>query len=37
MNDQEDEHTITVKRNRNLWNHQTIAELKSIIAKLEEE
>jgi hypothetical protein len=33
--DQEDEHTIAVKRNRNLWNRQTIAVLKSIIAKLE--
>jgi hypothetical protein len=34
--DPEDEYTIAVKRNRNLWNRQTIAELKSIIAKLEE-
>ena len=34
--DQEDEYTIAMKRNRNLWNRQTIAELKSIIARLEE-
>jgi len=34
--DPEDEYTIAVKRNRNLWNRQTIAELKSIIARLEE-
>ena len=34
--DPEDEYTIAVKRNRDLWNRQTIAELKSIIAKLEE-
>ena len=34
--DQEDEYTIAVKRNRDLWNRQTIAELKSIISKLEE-
>ena len=33
--DQEDEHTIAVKRNRNLWNRQTIAELKTLIGKLE--
>ena len=34
--DPEDEYTIAVKRNRDLWNRQTIAELKSIISKLEE-
>ena len=34
--DPEDEYTIAVKRNRELWNRNTIAELKSIIAKLEE-
>ena len=34
--DPEDEYTIAVKRNRNLWNRQTIAELKTLIAKLEE-
>ncbi len=34
--DPEDEYTIAVKRNRELWNRQTIAELKSIIARLEE-
>jgi hypothetical protein len=34
--DPEDEYTIAVKRNRDLWNRQTIAELKLIIAKLEE-
>jgi hypothetical protein len=33
--DPEDEHTIAVKRNRKLWNRQTIAELKSTISKLE--
>ena len=33
--DPEDEHTIAVKRNRDLWNRNTIAELKSIIGKLE--
>ena len=35
--DQEDEYTIAVKRNRDLWNRNTIAELKTLIAKLEEE
>ncbi len=35
--DQEDEQTIAVKRNQKLWNRKTIAELKSIIAKLEVE
>ena len=34
--DPEDEYTIAVKRNRDLWNRNTIAELKSIIARLEE-
>ena len=34
--DPEDEYTIAVKRNRNLWNRQTIAELKTLIGKLEE-
>ena len=34
--DPEDEYTIAGKRNRELWNRQTIAELKSIIARLEE-
>jgi len=33
--DQEDEHTIAVKRNRNLWNRNTIAELKTLIGELE--
>ena len=33
--DPEDEYTIAMKRNRELWNRQTIAELKSIIGKLE--
>ena len=33
--DQEDEHTIAVKRNRSLWNRNTIAELKTLIGKLE--
>ena len=33
--DPEDEYTIAMKRNRNLWNRQTIAELKTLIAKLE--
>ena len=33
--DPEDEYTIAVKRNRNLWNRNTIAELKTLIAKLE--
>ena len=35
--DPEDEYTIAVKRKRDSWNRQTIAELKSIIAKLEVE
>ena len=33
--DPEDEYTIAVKRNRNLWNRNTIAELKTLIGKLE--
>jgi len=33
--DPEDEYTIAVKRNRDLWNRQTIAELKTLIGKLE--
>jgi len=33
--DPEDEHTIAVKRNRSLWNRNTIAELKTLIGKLE--
>ncbi len=33
--EQEDEQTIAVKRNQKLWNRKTIAELKSLIAKLE--
>ena len=35
--EQEDEQTIAVKRNQKLWNRKTIAELKSIISKLEAE
>ena len=35
--EQEDEQTIAVKRNQKYWNRKTIAELKSIIAKLEAE
>jgi hypothetical protein len=34
--DPEDEYTIAVKRNRELWNRNTIAELKTLIGKLEE-
>jgi hypothetical protein len=34
--DPEDEYTIAVKRNRDMWNRQTIAELKTLIGKLEE-
>ena len=33
--DQEDEHTIAVKRDPKMWNRQTIAELKTLIGKLE--
>jgi hypothetical protein len=33
--DQEDEYTIAVKRDPKMWNRNTIAELKTIIAKLE--
>jgi hypothetical protein len=33
--DPEDEYTIAVKRNRDLWNRNTIAELKTLIGKLE--
>jgi hypothetical protein len=33
--DPEDEHTIAVKRDPKMWNRQTIAELKTLIAKLE--
>jgi len=33
--DPEDEYTIAVKRYRELWNRQTIAELKTLISKLE--
>ena len=33
--DQEDEHTIAVKRDPKMWNRNTIAELKTLIGKLE--
>ena len=33
--DPEDEHTIAVKRDPKMWNRQTIAELKTLIGKLE--
>jgi len=33
--DPEDEHTIAVKRNRDLWTWETIKELKTLIGKLE--
>ena len=33
--DPEDEYTIAGKRNRELWNRQTIAELKTLISRLE--
>ena len=33
--DPEDEHTIAVKRDPKMWNRNTIAELKTLIAKLE--
>jgi hypothetical protein len=33
--DPEDEYTIAVKRDPKMWNRQTIAELKTLIGKLE--
>ena len=33
--DQEDEHTIAIKRDPKMWNRNTIAELKVLIGKLE--